>query len=91
MLLIIEITSSVIATYSRLRLLPRRPGPRKAHKLTDEVMEFVGQLRAEEPVLSAEELAGRIEGRFGLSVHPRSIERAQVRREKKQLGYLGSR
>ena len=72
-------------------LLPKRPGPRKAHKLTDEVMEFVGHLRAAEPVLSAEELAGRIEGRFGLSVHPRSIERALVRREKKQLGYLGSR
>ena len=67
-------------------LLPKRPGPRKAHKLTDEVMEFVGRLRAEEPVLSAEELAGRLEDRFGLSVHPRSIERALVRREKKHRG-----
>lgn len=67
-------------------LLPKRPGPRKAHKLTDEVMEFVGRLRAEEPVLSAEELAGRLEARFGLSVHPRSIERALVRWEKKHRG-----
>lgn len=67
-------------------LLPKRPGPRKAHKLTDEVMEFVGHLRVEEPVLSAEELAGRLEDRFGLSVHPRSIERALVRRKKKHRG-----
>ena len=67
-------------------LLPKRPGPRKAHKLTDEVMEFVGRLRAEEPTLSAEELAGRLEARFGLSVHPRSIERALVRWEKKHRG-----
>ena len=67
-------------------LLPKRPGPRKAHKLTDEVMEFVGHLRAEEPVLSAEELAERLEGRYGLSVHPRSIERALARREKKHRG-----
>ena len=67
-------------------LLPKRPGPRKAHKLTDEVMEFVGHLRAEEPTLSAEELAGRLEARFGLSVHPRSIERALVRWEKKHRG-----
>ncbi len=67
-------------------LLPKRPGPRKAHKLTDEVMEFVGHLRVQEPVLSAEELAGRLEDRFGLSVHPRSIERALVRREKKHRG-----
>ena len=67
-------------------LLPKRPGPRRAHKLTDEVMEFVGHLRVEEPVLSAEELAGRLEDRFGLSVHPRSIERALVRWEKKHRG-----
>lgn len=67
-------------------LLPKRPGPRKAHKLTDEVMEFVGHLLAEEPVLSAEEVAGRLEGRYGLSVHPRSIERALARREKKHRG-----
>jgi transposase len=67
-------------------LLPKRPGPRKAHKLTDEVMEFVGHLREREPVLSAEELAWRLEGRYGLSVHPRSIERALARREKKRRG-----
>jgi transposase len=67
-------------------LLPKRPGPRKAHKLTDEVMEFVGHLRAAEPVLSAEELARELEGRYGLSVHPRSIERALARREKKHRG-----
>ena len=67
-------------------LLPKRPGPRKAHKLTDEVMEFVRHLRAEEPVLSAEGLAGRLKGHYGLSVHPRSIERALARREKKHRG-----
>lgn len=65
-------------------LVPKRPGPRTAHKLTEEVMAFVEQARARSPVPSSEELARFIEERFGLSVHPRSIERASARREKKR-------
>ncbi len=65
-------------------LVPRRPGPRGGHKLTEEVMDFVDRLRTVSPVPSAEELAERIEERFGLAVHPRSIERALARREKKR-------
>jgi hypothetical protein len=47
-------------------------------------MEFVGGLREESPGVSAEVLARRIEERFGRSVHPRSVERAIERREKKR-------
>lgn len=65
-------------------LLPKRPGPRGAHKLTDEVMRFVEELHGEDGTLGAPELSRRIRERFGVSVHPRSIERALVRREKKR-------
>lgn len=65
-------------------LVPKRPGPRGAHKLTEEVLDFVEGLRATSPVPSSEELAERIEERFGLAVHARSIERALARREKKR-------
>lgn len=65
-------------------LVPKRPGPKGAHKLTDEVMQFVAQLRAEAPEVGATELVTRVRERFGLSVHPRSIERALARREKKR-------
>jgi len=65
-------------------LVPKRPGPRSAHKLTPEVMTFVEQLRGEEPGLGSEDLAEEIERRFGMSVHPRSVERALARREKKR-------
>lgn len=65
-------------------LVPKRPGPKGAHKLTEEVMAFVEGLRDRSPGLSSEELAGRIEERFGRSVHPRSVERALERREKKR-------
>lgn len=65
-------------------LVPKPPGPKGAHKLTEEVMEFVEGLRKRSPALDSEELARRIEARFGRSVHPRSIERALERREKKR-------
>lgn len=72
-------------------LLPKRPGPKGARKLTDEVMAFVDELREGDPGMDAPELSQRIAERFGLSVHPRSIERALARREKKRRQSSGSR
>ena len=65
-------------------LLPQRRGPKRAHKLTAEVMEFLRGVLVAEPSLGARALAQRLEERFGLRVHPRSIERA-LAREKKRL------
>ena len=56
-------------------LIPRKRGPHGGHKLTPEVMAFVDEARRAEPSLGIPELAHRIEERFGLRVHPRSIER----------------
>jgi len=64
-------------------LLPAKPGPRSAHKLSPEVMAFVKELLREKPSLAAPELAERLRDRFDLVVHPRSIERALARDEKK--------
>lgn len=66
-------------------LVPQKPGPRRAHKLSPEVMGFIEKLRSEDPSLKASALAQRIGERFGLQVHPRSIERALARQEKKRL------
>ena len=38
-------------------LLPKKPGPRRAHKLDAEVMDFLKQLRSEDPSLRPAELA----------------------------------
>jgi len=38
-------------------LVPRKPGPRRSHKLDTEVMEFLQQLRAEDPSLRPADLA----------------------------------
>lgn len=64
-------------------LVPRRRGPRGAHKLTDVVVDFLEGLRAADPSVRTPELVEEVRQRFGLNVHPRSIERALARRAKK--------
>ena len=65
-------------------LLPEKRGPRKGHKLTPEVLDFVVQLRASDPSLRPLALAAAIRERFAINAHPRSLERALKRREKKR-------
>jgi transposase len=65
-------------------LVPRKRGPRGAHKLDDAVMAFVRALRTDEPTLSTPALLDHIRRRFGRAVHRRSLERALRREEKKR-------
>jgi transposase len=65
-------------------LVPRKSGPKTAHKFTPEVLDFLRATRAHEPALSAEELSRRVKQRFRVTVHPRSIERALVRHQEKK-------
>jgi transposase len=65
-------------------LVPKRPGPRRSHKLSEEVVDFLLQEQLKDPALRPLELASRVQERFGCKVHPRSVERALARREKKR-------
>jgi transposase len=65
-------------------LLSRKPGPRRAHKLSEEVVEALRETLDKEPDSGAATLAEWVQKRFGISVHPRSIERALARQEKKR-------
>ncbi len=67
-------------------LVPAKPGPRGAHKLTDEALEHLEGLRDADPGASAAELAAAVAERFGVTVHRRSIERALARREAAKRG-----
>jgi transposase len=64
-------------------LIPKHRGPKHAHKLTDTVLSFIDKCRAADKTLRPRTLATMVRARFGLSVHPRSIERALVRRQKR--------
>jgi len=65
-------------------LVPQKRGPRRAHKLGATVVDFLRQARAADPSLRSSELARRVQDRFGCPVHPRSVERALARPEKKR-------
>ena len=64
-------------------LVPQKPGPRRSHKLGREVVDFLRRELSEAPLLDSSELARRVQGHFGRKVHPRSVERALARHEKK--------
>jgi hypothetical protein len=48
------------------------------------VLAFVRQAQQEDPSLGAVGLAVRINEKYGITVHPRSIERALTRSQKKR-------
>lgn len=60
-------------------LLPQRRGPRRAHKLSTEVVVALQEARERDPSLTTPQLVELVRERFGLSVHRRSIERALTR------------
>src|SRR2546426_5483018 len=64
-------------------LTPQKRGPKQAHKLTAEVLAFLRQVRQQDPSLRAADLSSLVQDKYGISVHPRSIERAWVRSQKK--------
>lgn len=57
-------------------LLPGKRGPRKAHKLTPAVLQYLQQLSAAAPELAARQLAARVRQRFKVKLHPRTLEKA---------------
>lgn len=55
-------------------LIDERPGRRGPLKLTEQIEAFV---RAADASLSGAEVARRVEARFGVSLHRRTVERAR--------------
>jgi transposase len=66
-------------------LIRKRPGPKQAHKLSEEVVDYLEQLRIEDAKLSVSVLVEKVRRKFRIAVHRRSIERALERRRKKGL------
>jgi hypothetical protein len=76
-------------------LLPRKRGPRQAHKLTDKILAVLTTVRADDgAVPRTTALAAIVKDRFGITAHPRSIERNLLRylerQEKNAANSLGS-
>jgi len=67
-------------------LLPQRPGPRRAHKLSEAIVARLIEAAEAEASLSSGDLADLAHSEFGVRVHPRSVERALARRPKDERG-----
>ena len=57
-------------------LLPHKRGPKAAHKLTGEILQYVQEQAGAEPEINADELAKRVRQRFAVKLHPRTIQKA---------------
>lgn len=68
-------------------LVPQRPGPRRRHKLRPEIVAFLQQVRVDEPSARLGELAERVEARFRVRLHPRTIERVLGPRPKSRSSH----
>jgi transposase len=65
-------------------LIPQKPGPHGAHKLTAPVLDFLNRQRTKQPALKYAELARLVQQQLGVTVHSRTIERALTPRQKKR-------
>jgi len=68
-------------------LLRTKPGPRRAHKLNDRVIQFIEAQKAKDPSMTLSDLVGRIENELGVVVHRRSIQRVMNREKKRGVQY----
>jgi transposase len=57
-------------------LLPHKRGPKAAHKLTGEVLQYLREQAASDPGADAQELARRVRQRCAVTLHPRTIQKA---------------
>src|SRR5258708_13325111 len=56
-------------------LMPQKRGPKKAHKLTAEVLAFVRQAQRENPSFRPPALVSLVKDRYALTLHPPSMTR----------------
>lgn len=69
-------------------LVPLRRGPRRNHKVSDEILEFIAACKSGQGRLGARRLVPVIKERFGVELHPRTIDKA-LERAKKNLAAAG--
>jgi transposase len=62
-------------------LLPKHRGPKDGHKLSEEVVDHILEIKRSQPELTTVECLQIIKERFGITVHRRSLERALGRKK----------
>jgi transposase len=65
-------------------LLPKPRGPKRGHKLSAKVVDYVVTMKAAKPGLTTLQCVQGIQDHFGITIHRRSLERALLRSKKKR-------
>jgi len=65
-------------------LISKKPGPRSPHKFTREIVDLISGEQQANASLRAADLVHLVRERFGVVIHPNSVDRALRRQEKKQ-------
>jgi len=65
-------------------LVPAKSGPRDGFKCTTEIVDYLLRCLRREPTLAATQLARKVEGRFGVALHPNTIRYALAKRRPPQ-------
>ncbi|MHB9038954.1 MAG: helix-turn-helix domain-containing protein [Armatimonadota bacterium] len=74
-------TQAAFARESLSGLLPKKRGPKHPHKLGEEVQAFLAENVSEDKPLRAGLLSQMVQERFGVRVHPRSIQRVLAQKK----------
>ena len=67
-------------------LLPHKRGPKEAHKCSEAIITFAAACREKSPSRPTKELVEEIGRKFGVQLHPRTLERHLARLGKKRRG-----
>ena len=76
-------SQGALAADGLIGLLPRLRGPKGGHKISDEVVAFVVDLKAVHPEWTTPQCLAAIEARFNITLHRRSLERALAGKKKR--------
>lgn len=63
-------------------LLPRKRGPKQARKCSSQVVQFLAERRGQDPPAPWKQLVAEVQRRFGVRLHPRTLQRAWSRQKK---------
>ena len=66
-------------------LVPQKRGPKQAHKLTPQILEFIWSARNDDITTRPAALARMVQEQFGVTIHARTIARGLLRNQKKRL------
>jgi len=79
-------THAAFASNGLAGLLPRRRGPKHAHKCTDEILNFIEGWLRKSPEADDQALAQVLKEHFGVTIHPRTINRALAKKKRLRRG-----